>query len=171
MRRLLLLSFVTICLSIAIGCGDGKTPSNENVTIVIDSIETVNEDSLVADTTLSDSLKKDRLKADSLKTDSLKADSVANVSKTDSVVVDSTKAANQLEKTKTNKCSAFAAWIVGIICFILGVVLTLGSICLIKFIKKKNKKSKKSDLPVIQADAVSEVDKNDEILRDLIIEK
>lgn len=171
MKKILFLPIWFICFSFTIGCSDEKKSSDENVTIVIDSIETVNEDSLVADTTLSDSLKKDSLKADSLKTDRLKADSVANVSKKDTVVADSTKAANQLEKAKTNKCSAFATWIVGIICFILGVVMTLGSIFLIKFVKRKNKNSEESDSPVIQADAASEVDKNDEILRDLIIEK
>ena len=101
----------------------------------------------------------------------LKSDSITNVSQTDTIASGSAKAHNQLKKDEANKCSSKATWILSIISFILGVALTLGAICMINCLKNRKKKSKKTDLPVIQADVISEDDKNDEILRDLIVEK
>lgn len=156
MKRLLLFPIWTICLSITIGCSNENKSIEENGTVVADSI---------------DSVKDDTLTSDSLKIDSLKSDSITNVSQTNTITSGSTKAHNQFKKEEANKCIAKTTWILSIISFILGVALTLGAIYLINYLKNRKKKSKKTDLPVIKADVISEVDMNDEILRDLIIEK
>lgn len=162
MRKILFLPLWFICFSITIGCSDEKKSSEENVTIVIDSIT---NDTLVTDSLSSDSAKKDSLKNDSLKADSLTCDST-----TDTIASDSSKFVNLVKKEDELKSDGISKWIIGIICFILGIILTLCAIHLLKFTKNK-KKSEKSDSPVIQAEEISEADKNDEILRDFIIEK
>lgn len=165
MKKILFLPLWFICFSITIGCSDDKKSSDENVTIVIESIDSVKADSLVTDSLLSDSLKNDSIKTDSLKADSLICDSTA-----DTIASDSSQFVNQVKKEDELKSVGISKWIIGVICFILGIVLTLCSIHLLKLIKNKNK-SEQSDSPVIQAEEISEVDKNDEILRDFIIEK
>ena len=171
MKRLLLFPIWTICLSVTIGCSNENKSLQENDTIAIDSKDSVKAEAFTSDSALLDSVKIDSLRKDSLKNDSLKTDSITNVSQTDAIASGSTKADNKLKKDEANKCSAKTTWIISIISFILGVALTLGAICLINFLKNRKKKSKKTDLPVIQADVISEDDKNDEILRDLIVEK
>lgn len=165
MRKILFLPLWFICFSITIGCSDEKKSSEENVTIVIDSIDSITNDTLVTDSLSSDSAKKDSLKNDSLKADSLTCDST-----TDTIASDSSKFVSQVKKEDELKSDGISKWIIGIICFILGIILTLCAIHLLKFTKNK-KKSEKSDSPVIQAEEISEADKNDEILRDFIIEK
>ena len=165
MKKLLIFPLLFICISVIIGCSDEKKSSDENVTIVIDSIDSVKTDSLVTDSLLSDSIKKDSLKTDSLKEDSLKSNST-----TDSIASNSSKFVNQKKKEDEKKDVGISKLIIGVISFILGIILTLCAIYLSKFIKNK-KKSEQSNSPVIQAEEISEVDKNDEVLREFIIEK
>ena len=77
---------------------------------------------------------------------------------------------NQVKKEDELKGVGISKWMIGVISFILGIIFTLCAIHLLKLIKNK-KKSEQSNSPVIQAEEISEVDKNDEILRDFIIEK
>ena len=165
MKKILFFPLLFICISIIIGCSDEKKSSDENVTIVIDSIDSVKADSLVTDSLLSDSIKKDSIKTDSLKADSLICDSTA-----DTIATDSSQFINQVKKEDELKGVGISKWMIGVISFILGIIFTLCTIHLLKLIKNK-KKSEQSNSPVIQAEEISEVDKNDEILRDFIIEK
>lgn len=165
MKKILFFPLLFICISVIIGCSDEKKSSDENVTIVIDSIDSVKADSLVTDSLLSDSIKKD-----SIKTDSLKADSLICYSTADTIATDSSQFVNQINKEDELKGVGISKWIIGVISFLLGIILTLCAIHLLKFTKHK-KKPERSDSPVIQAEEISEVDKNDEILRDFIIEK
>lgn len=165
MKKILYLPLWFICFSVTIGCNDEKRLSDENVTIVIDSIDSVTTDTLMTDSVSSDSAKKDSLKINSLEIDSLTCDSTAGT-----VASDSSKFVNQVKKEEGPKSVGISKWIIGILGFVLGILLTLCAIYLLKFTKNK-KKFEQSDSPVIQAEEISEVDKNDEILRDFIIEK
>ena len=119
---------------------------------------------------MTDSLLSDSIKKDSIKTDSLKADSLICDSTADTIATDSSQFINQVKKEDELKGVGISKWMIGVISFILGIIFTLCAIHLLKLIKNK-KKSEQSNSPVIQAEEISEVDKNDEILRDFIIEK
>lgn len=166
MKKILLFPIWAVCLSLTIGCNGSNNSNGENVTIVIDSIDSTNIDVLKTDSITPDSLQKDSLMNDSMKVDIL----MSELGK-DTVVLDSAVINNQEQIGCQTGFSTFTALIIGALCFVLGIILTLCSILLIKKIKNKKSKTDMQDAPIIQAEVISEVEKNDEILKGFIIEK